>query len=80
MNFHHNINCPDCSHPIPIETTLLLAGQSFSCSNPQCHVSITLSSTEVDRVANAFDQLSSLREDAIKHSGQDEVYENQPGG
>lgn len=76
MSFHHTIACPDCSHPIPIESTLLLTGQAFSCANPQCNVSISLAGTDMARVSSAFEQLAELRESALEQSGQDPAHHN----
>lgn len=69
MSFQININCPDCGSPIPVESTLLIGGGSFSCPNQACGVSISLSSADIPKVAEAFDGVEQLRQQALNSSG-----------
>lgn len=67
------INCPDCGSPIPVESTLLLAGQKFECPNPQCGTSIALSPADTDKVAAAISEFENLKEHALQQSKQNNV-------
>lgn len=52
------IPCPECSQRIAIDTTLLLAGSSFSCK--QCDISISIageSKPDVQKAINGFEEL-----------------------
>jgi len=68
MSVKTEINCPDCQSPIIIESSLLLAGQSFKCSNPKCHTSISLSLSETQKVAQAFNKFEEIRQDAVEQA------------
>lgn len=69
MSVKTKIDCPDCQSPIYIESTLLLAGQSFKCSNPNCRTSISLSLSETEKVAQAFNQFENIRQNAVDQAG-----------
>lgn len=66
MSVKTEINCPDCHSLILIESTLLLGGQSFKCSNPNCHTSISLSLSEKDKVTQAFNKFENIRQNAVE--------------
>lgn len=70
MSVQSQITCPDCGSPIFIESTLLLAGKTFNCSNEQCSVAISLSSTETEKVSNAFQQFETMRDQAKAQANQ----------
>lgn len=65
MTVKSQIECPDCRSPIYIESTLLLAGKSFKCSNQNCGTTISLSLSETEKVAQAFNKFQEIRESAI---------------
>ncbi|BFM48712.1 hypothetical protein [Marinomonas sp. THO17] len=68
MSVKTEIKCPDCQSPIFIESNLLLAGQSFKCSNPNCHTSISLSLSETQKVAKAFNEFQQIRQNAVEQA------------
>lgn len=68
-----SINCPDCNAPIPVESTLLLAGQKFDCPNPHCGTSISLSPADTEKVATAINEFKNLKENALQQSRQNEL-------
>ena len=70
MSVKSQIACPDCGSPIYIESTLLLAGQSFNCTNEQCSVSISLSSSETQRVSDAYQKFEDIRDQAKAQANQ----------
>ena len=70
MSVQSQIACPDCGSPIVIESSLLLAGQSFSCSNEKCSVSISLAASETEKVSNAFQQFETMRDKAKAQANQ----------
>ncbi|MBQ4811473.1 hypothetical protein A7985_11420 [Pseudoalteromonas luteoviolacea] len=69
MSIKSKIDCPECTMPIYFESNLLLAGQSFSCSNPNCDVSIALTATDKEVVSNAFNKFEQIRESATTQAG-----------
>jgi len=69
MSINTKINCPDCNTPIPIESSLLLAGHSFKCTNSGCSTAISLSFSESEKVAEAYKKMQGLREAAIDQAG-----------
>ncbi|ADZ91889.1 hypothetical protein Marme_2658 [Marinomonas mediterranea MMB-1] len=68
MSIKSTIDCPDCGSPIYFESTLLISGQSFTCSNSNCGTSISLSSEETNVVANAFEKFEKIKHDALKQT------------
>lgn len=72
MSIKSTVNCPDCGSPIYIESSLLLAGHKFSCTNPQCSVSIAISSSEIEKVSETYTSFQSMKESTIKQSGYSE--------
>ena len=68
MTVKSQIECPDCQSPIYMESTLLLAGHSFKCSNPNCGTTISLSLSETEKVSKAFQKFEKIREDAISQA------------
>ncbi len=65
MSVKTTVNCPDCGSPIYIESTLLLAGQRFSCSNEQCGTAISLSTEDTTKVENAYNEYENIRQQAV---------------
>lgn len=65
MSIQSTIQCPDCGSPIVIDSILLLSGHNFKCSNSQCGVSISLSQDDHQKVADAFQQYESLKQESI---------------
>jgi hypothetical protein len=70
MSVKIQINCPDCHSPIFMESMLLLTGQSFKCSNPECRTAISLSLSESEKVAQAFNKFEHIRENAVNQARQ----------
>lgn len=68
MSVKTSVSCPDCNSPIYIESTLLLSGQTFNCSNENCSVAISLGAGDQEKVANAFQQYEDMRENAIQQA------------
>lgn len=66
MSFQSQIPCPDCGHLIYLETTLLVSGAKFTCSNSSCGVSISLSSEDRSTVANTLIKYQSLKDLTVK--------------
>ena len=65
MSVQSVIPCPDCGSNIHIDSTLLLAGQSFKCTNEACTTSIALQPQEVAVVSEAIDKFETLKQDAM---------------
>ena len=66
MSVQSVIPCPDCGSNIHIDSTLLLAGQSFKCTNPNCTVSIAIQPQEVPTVSEAIDKFQELKQTALE--------------
>ena len=64
MSVHSQVACPDCGSPIFIESSLLLTGQSFKCSNEKCSVALSLDMSETDKVSKAYDEFENIRDQA----------------
>ena len=61
------IQCPDCSGNILIDTQLLLAGQSFSCQRCRAQVALASESKgQVDKAVKEFEQLRAQRDGVSK--------------
>ncbi|KZN53064.1 hypothetical protein N474_22185 [Pseudoalteromonas luteoviolacea CPMOR-2] len=73
MSIKSKLDCPECNMPIYFESNLLLSGQSFSCSNPNCDVSIALTATDKDIVSNAFNKFEQIRNNATSQAGHHET-------
>lgn len=73
MSYQTSINCPDCNSPIYIQSDALLQGASFSCSNPQCSVAISLSTSDMSTVSSAINQFEDLRQEAVNGSKNDGI-------
>ncbi|ALU45748.1 MULTISPECIES: hypothetical protein [Pseudoalteromonas] len=69
MSIKSKIDCPECGVPIHFESSLLLAGQAFSCSNPSCGVTISLTATDKEVVSDAFDKFEQMRNEATHQAG-----------
>jgi uncharacterized paraquat-inducible protein A len=65
MSVQTNLACPECGNDICIDTQLLLAGTSFSCSNPRCGVTIQLNPSDSHQVQMALDQFEQIKSDAL---------------
>lgn len=65
MSVQSVIPCPDCGSNIHIDSNLLLAGQSFKCTNQSCTTSISIQPQEVPVVSEAIDKFENLKEDAL---------------
>lgn len=74
MSFQTSIQCPDCGSPVYIESTLLLSGQSFSCSNKDCDVSISLSASDMQKVSDTFDKYEGLKQQAVEQGAEENPY------
>ncbi len=61
MNDYTEIQCPVCSGKIFIDTKQLLQGGSFSCTNPSCDASVSLSSSSYEVAHNAFNDFEKLK-------------------
>ncbi len=70
MSISTQITCPDCQSPIYIESSLLVIGQSFKCSNKQCSTSISLAVSDLQKVTDAFTKFEEIRENAIDQARQ----------
>ena len=75
MSIKSKLDCPECNMPIFFESNLLLAGQSFSCSNPNCDVSIALTATDKQVVSDAFSKFEQIRSDATSYAGEHADYQ-----
>ena len=72
MSIKSSITCPDCGTPIHIESSLLLAGHKFSCSNKECSVSISISTEDIEKVSRTYKDFEDMRDTAIRQSGYSE--------
>lgn len=69
MSFHHSIPCPDCGSDILIESTQLLSGGSFRCTNANCTVAISLDDPKsVSTVTSAFEKFEKLKEESLSQA------------
>ncbi|MBQ4836915.1 MULTISPECIES: hypothetical protein [Pseudoalteromonas] len=69
MSIKSKLDCPECGAPIYFESNLLLTGQSFSCSNSHCDVSIALTATDKEVVSDAFSKFEQIRNTASSQAG-----------
>jgi predicted RNA-binding Zn-ribbon protein involved in translation (DUF1610 family) len=65
MSFQSKLPCPDCGQDILIESSLLLAGSSFSCPNRECGVTIKLDTASLPQVKSAYEQFEQLKQSAL---------------
>lgn len=58
------IGCPDCGNLIPVDTKLLLSGQSFMCARCSLSVSLALESRNVVHEAvRGFERLVTMKDE-----------------
>lgn len=62
MKDYSEIQCPNCASKILINPKLLLQGSSFSCANPRCDVSVSLSQSSFSVTQNAMKEFEKLKE------------------
>ncbi|GLQ73450.1 hypothetical protein, partial [Vibrio penaeicida] len=68
MSIKSKVDCPDCGMPIHFESSLLLSGQAFPCSNPACGVTLSLTGTDKAVVSDAFNKFETMRSNATNHA------------
>ena len=61
MKDYNEIQCPNCGGKIIIDVKVLIGGGSFSCSNPNCGASISLSRSSHQAASNAMREFEQLR-------------------
>ncbi len=66
MNDYTEIQCPVCSGKILIDAKRLLQGGSFSCTNPSCDASVSLSSSNYEVAQHAFNDFEKLKGKSIE--------------
>lgn len=66
MSIQSVIPCPDCGSDIHMDSTLLLAGNSFSCVNEACKSSIAINPSEIAMVTEAINKFEELKKTSIE--------------
>ena len=61
MSFQTNIPCPDCGSNILIDSTLLLSGEKFACTNEACSAVLSLDESSISQVKDAFEKYEDLK-------------------
>lgn len=65
MSDHAEISCPYCGEKILLDVKMLLRGGRFSCCNPICETTISLSSSSYNVTQNALDKFESIKKNKL---------------
>lgn len=68
MSIQTKIECPDCHSPIILDSLLLIAGQQFRCSNPNCGCAVQLAEDERSKVADAYQKFEQLKQNSLSQA------------
>jgi len=67
MKDKSEIQCPNCSGKIIINSSLLIKGGSFSCTTASCNTSVSLSNSSYQVANNAMKEFEKVRANNLSH-------------
>ncbi|WP_131470981.1 hypothetical protein [Marinomonas sp. MED121] len=68
MPYQQQLPCPHCHSVILFDAKLFVSGMRFCCSNPDCHTSISISPSNLEKAKHLVEDFESKKQKILQHS------------